>query len=72
MIAPCRDCKNRFVSCHSSCEQYKEWRKNFDAEKERILKIRYEERSLDKLKMSGIRRMRSGEAMRDLKNRNYT
>lgn len=24
--APCKDCKNRFVGCHSQCELYQEYR----------------------------------------------
>ena len=25
MFAPCRDCENRHVGCHSDCEKYKEF-----------------------------------------------
>ena len=72
MVAPCKDCKDRYVSCHSTCERYKDRRKHFDEEKERILKIRHEELDFTKRKMAGIRKMKKGEAIRELKNRNYS
>ena len=25
-IPPCKDCEKRFVGCHSSCSDYKEWK----------------------------------------------
>ena len=27
MQAPCKDCENRFVGCHSQCEKYQEYNK---------------------------------------------
>nr|DAQ48207.1 MAG TPA: chromatin structure-remodeling complex protein [Bacteriophage sp.] len=24
--SPCKDCKSRFVGCHSTCDSYKEYR----------------------------------------------
>ena len=29
-IAPCKECEKRCVGCHSSCEEYLEWRKQWD------------------------------------------
>lgn len=26
MVAPCKDCMKRKISCHSSCKQYKDWK----------------------------------------------
>lgn len=46
MMSPCKDCKNRKLYCHSSCEQYKE----FKAELERInnnRKLHYEQYSIE-------------------------
>ena len=37
MIAPCKDCTDRYVSCHSSCDLYKKWRSDFDMEKSKII-----------------------------------
>lgn len=30
-VAPCKDCKNRKVGCHASCEAYKEWKVKTDS-----------------------------------------
>ena len=27
---PCRDCKERQVGCHATCNKYIEWRKEYD------------------------------------------
>jgi hypothetical protein len=27
MIGPCKDCEKRKSLCHSTCEEYKEWKK---------------------------------------------
>lgn len=44
MNAPCKDCKDRAVGCHGSCEQYKAFR----AERDRML----EEKQRDAFKRS--------------------
>ena len=30
MVAPCKDCEKRHLGCHSSCEEYQEFRKAKD------------------------------------------
>lgn len=30
MLAPCKDCEKRVLGCHSSCEEYQEFRKEKD------------------------------------------
>ena len=30
MLAPCKDCKERKVGCHSTCEAYKEFQRQND------------------------------------------
>ena len=32
----CKDCVNRKVGCHGTCEKYREWRKNYDKQKKLI------------------------------------
>ena len=27
-VSPCKDCPDRYIGCHSTCEKYIEWRKN--------------------------------------------
>ena len=38
MKNPCKDCPDRYPGCHSKCERYKSWKKEWDElkEKERI------------------------------------
>lgn len=31
IVSPCKDCPERFVGCHSSCEKYKQYRSELDA-----------------------------------------
>lgn len=39
MNAPCKDCLDRVVDCHSVCEKYKTFRKERDAELEMRKKL---------------------------------
>lgn len=34
--SPCKDCKKRHLKCHSTCEAYLDFRKRFQAERERL------------------------------------
>lgn len=34
MIAPCKDCAERFVGCHASCGRYREYKAECDARRE--------------------------------------
>jgi len=38
VIPPCKDCKERHVNCHSSCEKYQLFKKENDALREKIRK----------------------------------
>ena len=31
-VSPCKDCTERYVACHDSCEKYGEWRHKLDLE----------------------------------------
>lgn len=37
-IAPCKDCEDRELGCHSKCEKYIEYKKCSDLKKEEIIK----------------------------------
>ena len=28
-VTPCKDCKNRTLGCHSFCDEYGEWKKEY-------------------------------------------
>ena len=34
--APCKDCQDRHVNCHSTCERYKEYRSKHEAEATKV------------------------------------
>ena len=36
--APCKNCSDRHIKCHSSCEKWLEYREEFEAEKAIIIK----------------------------------
>lgn len=40
---PCKDCKRRFLGCHSSCGEYKTWQKLKDDDREERQRRRMEE-----------------------------
>lgn len=35
-IAPCKDCKNRTINCHSKCKLYLQYRKDLDEYNEQV------------------------------------
>ena len=39
MIAPCKDCPDRYLNCHDQCEKYKEYKEELD----RVREIRNKE-----------------------------
>ena len=43
--APCLDCQDRFIGCHSVCKPYKKWRADKDEENEKIKKLKLAEQS---------------------------
>ena len=46
MNVPCKDCPDREVGCHSTCEKYKAFRAEKDREIEER-KIQYQSKTLD-------------------------
>lgn len=43
---PCKDCDERFVGCHSQCEEYKKWRSARDEINDIVQKAKTEERMI--------------------------
>lgn len=41
--SPCKDCEDRDIKCHSTCEKFLEYRKKHEAEKTR----QFKERAID-------------------------
>lgn len=44
--APCKDCPDRKVGCHSVCEKYLEWKQVHDQEVEVVKKERSKETNI--------------------------
>ena len=34
MKAPCKDCAERQIGCHSACDKYREWKVGHDSKRE--------------------------------------
>ena len=55
--APCKDCVDREPSCHSSCEKYISWKKEFDEQKATIVKARIAESQANGRRRDAITKM---------------
>lgn len=55
-MCPCKDCNNRYISCHSDCISYNSWKNEKHKESERIHKLKCEQAMLDKVKRNAIKR----------------
>ena len=45
--SPCKDCKERQVGCHSTCEKYLEWNKKWVDNKIKISEKKYLMKQID-------------------------
>ena len=45
--SPCKDCKERHVGCHSTCEKYLEWNKKWVDNKIKISEKKYLMKQID-------------------------
>lgn len=51
---PCKDCNNRTVGCHGSCEKYITAKAAYDAEKELLREAREPDRICNSAKMDAV------------------
>lgn len=56
--APCKDCQDRVVGCHSNCECYTAWKKKHDEEHELIIQKRKTEGDLLHRRNEAIRKFK--------------
>lgn len=35
-VCPCKNCNERQIGCHASCEKFKAWREEYDKQKAKI------------------------------------
>lgn len=64
ITAPCRDCTDRHMNCHSECNKYKEWKQELDVVKEQVLVKRIAEAEAAKRRNEAIARMRKSRVKR--------
>ena len=57
MNCPCKGCTDREVGCHSSCSGYKEWKAEWDRNRDTINKAKTFEREVGEVKVAGMKRM---------------
>ena len=57
-IAPCKDCKDRFAACHSTCTKYKEWKEEMDHIKINISQNRNREYEIYNVQKESAKRMK--------------
>ena len=50
--SPCKDCKERQVGCHSTCEKYLEWNKKWVDNKIKISEKKYLMKQIDSHEIS--------------------
>lgn len=58
MVAPCKDCVEREIGCHSKCELYKEYVKYREIEREEIKAKRRELYGADDYEKAKMKRLR--------------
>lgn len=57
---PCRDCTQRFVGCHATCEPYKDYKIKHEAEKAERDKQKQEYMRASDTQIAGMKRMQRG------------
>lgn len=53
---PCRDCRDRYVGCHSECERHAEWQRRVDAEREKMRVAYKKDAVMSSYKTTSIKR----------------
>ena len=57
-ITPCKDCTDRYENCHSKCDQYKAWRSELDAEREKMIEVKVKNADLVRRRNDAIRKVK--------------
>lgn len=53
---PCKDCINRYVGCHSSCEEYQSFRISLNEYNDNLYKERYKDNLFNSFKKEVVRK----------------
>lgn len=60
--APCKDCENRHMGCHSSCQLYLDYKKRNDKHREEDYQRREEGQKVRSVIVEGKERMKKSRA----------
>lgn len=52
--SPCKNCPERHVACHSSCEKYINYRKTLESDKDKIKQVKDYENGIRSFKINQI------------------
>ena len=63
-VTPCKECSSRYENCHAVCSSYKDWRAEWDTEKERVTTLRLNELRSLRTRNEGIARMKFRQSHR--------
>lgn len=61
--APCHDCTERTVGCHSTCEKYAKYKKDRNNLRHELKKKVYEERDMDSYVIDSVYRAQRNRKM---------
>lgn len=59
----CKDCEERYVGCHSTCEKYLQEKEKYGEHRDKIRKNRSAEADIKGAITSGVRRMQGKRAI---------
>lgn len=51
--APCKNCQERFLSCHAVCQRYKDWKEDNDKTRKKQQKAKAAEWEIDSVHFDG-------------------
>ena len=57
-VAPCKDCVDRKVNCHSICDKYKEWKSDVDTVHCIVSSVKIREANATRRRNDAIRKMK--------------
>lgn len=58
ITAPCKDCEDRKIGCHGTCEKYKDFKTTIETEKAKIRNAYDTEIKLDDSAMKTVRKIK--------------
>ena len=63
-MGPCKDCPDRCVNCHASCQKYISWKKECDRIHKEVLSALQKERAVEERAIKGTKKYNKRKVMR--------